>query len=59
VFLFLELNGFNFEANEPDATQAVTSLAAGTLDEARCSAWLEEHVRLKRKSQILFPTRVL
>jgi death-on-curing protein len=47
--LFLELNGFNFEASEPDATQAVMSLAAGTLDDAGYCAWLLEKVRLKRK----------
>lgn len=47
--LFLELNGFDFKASEPDATRAVTSLAAGTLDEAGYTAWLRENVRLKRK----------
>jgi death on curing protein len=47
--LFLELNGCDFEASEPDATQAVTSLAAGTLDEAGYTAWLRANVRLKRK----------
>ena len=47
--LFLELNGFNLEASEPDATQAVTSLAAGTLDEGGYSAWLLENVRPKRR----------
>jgi death-on-curing protein len=47
--LFLELNGFEFRASEEDATQAVMSLAAATLDEAGYSAWLRENVRLKRK----------
>jgi death-on-curing protein len=46
--LFLELNGFNFNASEEDATQAVTSLAAGTLDEAGYSAGLRENIRLTR-----------
>jgi len=46
--LFLELNGFEFNASEEDATQAVTSLAAGTLDEAGYLAWLRENVRRKR-----------
>ena len=46
--LFLELNGFEFNASEEDATQAVTSLAAGTLDEAGYLAWLRETVRRKR-----------
>jgi death-on-curing protein len=47
--LFLEVNGFHFKASEPDATQAVTFLAAGTLDEAGYTAWLRKNVRLKRK----------
>jgi death-on-curing protein len=45
--LFVELNGFEFKAREDEATQAVTSLAAGTLDEAGYSAWLRENVRRK------------
>jgi death on curing protein len=46
--LFLELNGFEFKASGADATQAVTSLAAGMLDEPGYSAWLRENVRRKR-----------
>jgi death on curing protein len=38
--LFLELNGFDFNASEEDATQAVMGLAAGTLDEGEYVAWL-------------------
>ena len=40
--LFLELNGFDFRAAEADATQAVVSLAAGTLSEAGYATWLRE-----------------
>jgi death-on-curing protein len=43
--LFLELNGFEFKASEEDATQAVTALAAGLLDEAGYRMWLREKVR--------------
>lgn len=46
--LFLELNGCDFKAEEEDATQAVLSLAAGTLDEAGYGAWLRANVRHKR-----------
>jgi death-on-curing protein len=46
--LFLELNGFELKASEEDATQAVTSLAAGTLDEGGYREWLRENVRRKR-----------
>lgn len=38
--LCLELNGFSFIASEEDATQAVFSLAAGTIDETSYTAWL-------------------
>lgn len=46
--LFLELHGFGFNASEEDATQAVLSLAASTLDEAGYGAWLRANVRRKR-----------
>ena len=46
--LFLELNDFEFKASEENATQAVTSLAAGTLGEAGYRGWLQENVRRKR-----------
>jgi death-on-curing protein len=45
--LFLELHGFDFKASEPDATQAVMALAAGTLDEAAFTAWLRENAKRK------------
>ena len=46
--LFLELHGFDFNANEEDATQAVLDLAAGTLDAGAYAAWLRANVRRKR-----------
>jgi len=45
--LFLELHGFDFRAGEADATQAVMSLAAGTLDETGFAAWLRQNVGQK------------
>ena len=47
--LFLELNGFDFNAREEDATQAVMDLAAGKLDEAAYCAWLHGNVKRRRK----------
>jgi death-on-curing protein len=47
--LFLELHGFDFEASEADATQAVMALAAGTLDEGGYTAWLRENASRRRK----------
>jgi death on curing protein len=38
--LFLEMNGYRLIASEEDATQAVLSLADGTLAEAAFAAWL-------------------
>ena len=42
--LFLELNGLRFTADEEAATQAVLSLAAGTLTETDYAAWLRDNV---------------
>jgi death-on-curing protein len=46
--VFLELHGFEFKANEADATQAVMALAAGTLDEEGYTAWLRESAKYER-----------
>ncbi len=46
--VFLELHGFDFQASEADATQAVMGLAAGTLDEAGYAAWLRGNAKRKR-----------
>jgi death-on-curing protein len=43
--LFLEMNGYHFTATEEDATQAVFSLAAGTLDESAFAAWMRANVK--------------
>ena len=48
--LFLELRGFDFNASEEDATQAVMALAAATLDETGYSAWLRKNVKGRAKS---------
>jgi death on curing protein len=46
--LFLELNGFSFMASEEDATQAVSGLAGGMLDEAAYTAWLRANSKRGR-----------
>ena len=46
--LFLELNGFDFNAREEDATQAIMDMAAGKLDEVAYGAWLRGNVKRKR-----------
>lgn len=43
--LFLELNGYRFEAGEADATVRTLALAAGDLQEAEYAAWLKANAR--------------
>lgn len=43
--LFLELNGFQFTASEPEAAQAVLELAAGSIDENGYLDFLGAHTR--------------
>ena len=43
--LFLELNGYRFTATEEAATQAVLSLAAGSISEVAFAAWLRANVK--------------
>jgi death-on-curing protein len=47
--LFLELNGFNFTADEESATQAVLGLAAGTIEEDAYASWLQANSTPKRR----------
>jgi death on curing protein len=46
--LLLELNGLRFIASQEDATQAVLSLASGTLDEAAYTTWLRANSKHTR-----------
>lgn len=39
--LFLELNGYRFEAEEADAVVRTLALAAGEMSEAACAKWLK------------------
>ncbi len=44
---FLELNGWRLSATETEATEAIISVAAGTLSEQELAAWYQQHcVRL-------------
>ncbi len=44
VGLFLSLNGQRLVASQGEATLAMLSVAAGTLDEAAFAAWLRGHI---------------
>lgn len=43
--VFLEINGYKFEANEVDATVKTLALAARDLSEAKYAAWLRANSR--------------
>jgi len=47
--LFLELNGYRFNASEEDAAQMVLELASGNLDEAGYIAFLRAHASIGKK----------
>ena len=47
--LFLELNGYRFNASEEDAAQMVLELASGNLDEAGYIAFLRAHASLGKR----------
>ena len=47
--LFLELNGYRFNASEEDAAQMILELASGNLDEAGYIAFLRAHASLGKK----------
>lgn len=47
--LFLELNGYRFEATEADATVRTLALAAGAMKEAAFAAWLKANSRRTRR----------
>jgi death-on-curing protein len=49
--LFMELNGYRFQASEEDAAQAVLALAAGSLDEAGYGAFLRANARRRKKKK--------
>jgi len=46
--LFLEMNGFNFQAFEEDAARTVLDLAASKLTESEYSAWLRANTKRQR-----------
>ena len=47
--LFLELNGYRFNASEEDTARAVIALASGTLDEVGYGAFLRANSARKRR----------
>jgi death-on-curing protein len=42
--VFLQLNGLELVASEPEVVSVIDSLSAGTVSESELSRWLAEHV---------------
>jgi death-on-curing protein len=47
--VFLELNGYRFQASEVDAALRTLALAAGEMTEAQYAKWLKENSFRSRK----------
>jgi death on curing protein len=47
--MFLELDGFDFNASEQDVIQTVLALAAGEIDETGYAEWLRDNTKRRRK----------
>ena len=48
LVVFLELNGFRFDATEPDVVTTMLAVAGGQLSEADLAQWLRARVRKLR-----------
>lgn len=44
IVTFLELNGVEFDAPEPDAAVMIKSVAAGEIDEAGLARWIADNI---------------
>ena len=45
VGLFLALNGYRLEAEQPEAVLTMLAVASGTLDEAGFAEWIRQHAQ--------------
>jgi death on curing protein len=45
VELFLDLNGFELDANDADCIMTMLAVAAGQMDEPAFARWLRQHTR--------------
>jgi death-on-curing protein len=44
--VFLELNGYELNAPQPEAYESMIALAAGDMTEVQLASWLQRHVRV-------------
>ena len=45
MVVFLELNGATLEVDQDDAVETMLAVAAGEIEEAAVTAWLQQHLR--------------
>ena len=43
--VFLQLNGYELTASEPEAVVTIQALAAGELNEAQLAEWIDHHIQ--------------
>jgi len=44
VYIFLQINGFELEATEPEAVTSMERLAAGEFEEVALAQWIRDHL---------------
>ena len=49
ILLFLDLNGFDFRVEQPEAIQTILKLAAGKMSESELASWVRDHIRRSKK----------
>lgn len=49
ILLFLDLNGFEFRVEQPEAIQTILRLAAGKMSEPELAKWIRDHIRRPRR----------
>jgi death-on-curing protein len=45
MYVFLDLNGLELEAEEPEVVDLMVAVAAGRMNEAELAGWLRRHLR--------------
>jgi death-on-curing protein len=48
IAVFLDINGYELIASQPDAVTTMLQLAAGDLDEKQLARWIQDNVQLLR-----------
>ena len=43
IYIFLQINGYELEATEPEAVDLIERLASGSIEEDALAGWLRDH----------------